>query len=355
MKKQLVYFVVFLFAFSACVKDIDLKFPKNENKVAISCLFNPDSTWEANVYKTFSIDEDGNQTGIDNAQVEISGEDGTNISLTNNGNGRYLAQVKPKAGVVYHLNVSLPGHDEIRATSNIPAQSQLNGIVSGTLPEDVVLQNSIWSEMYPTSFTIKPPSEKEQYCRIRVMVFDTVNGYNQYQFDEVTFQRLKQTGINQKVIDELAPLSGQTLFGDICPTLGNYLTKEEQSTYCYKIGQASFRRKTTQRHASGYNLIDCISNIGLFYQTTYETYTLMGKFSGKVPAKIYTNNFWEGEYWLEYLDLSKEYYQFQKDYLLQLSNRGNLNAAPVIVYSNIKNGTGIFAGYQKQMIQIERE
>ncbi|WP_159517731.1 DUF4249 family protein [Sunxiuqinia indica] len=355
MKKRVPFFVLFIVVLSACVQDIDLSFPSNENKVAITCFFNPDSIWRVNVYNTFSINEKDNQTGIDNAQVEIRGEDGTSTSLINNGNGRYWSQVKPKAKVVYHLNVSLPGHDTIRATSSIPAQSQLNGIVSGTLPEDVVLQNNIWSEMYPTSFTIVPSSAQEQYCRIRVMVFDTVKGYNTYYFDENSFQRMQQLGVDQTAIDKLTPLSGQTLYGDICPTLGNFLSPKEQSNYCYEIGQATFHERTNQRYSSGYSLIDCISNIGLFYQTTYETYTLLGEFSKEVPVKVYTNNFYRGEYWLEYLDLSKEYYRFQKDYLLQLSNRGNLNAAPVIVYSNIGNGTGIFAGYQKQMIQIRRE
>jgi hypothetical protein len=67
---------------------------------------------------------------------------------------------------------------------------------------------------------------------------------------------------------------------------------------------------------------------------------------------IYTSYFYDGEYWIEFLDLSTEYYQFQKDYSLQISNRGNLGNPPLMVYSNIKNGTGIFAGYQKQMFRV---
>ncbi|WP_321287808.1 DUF4249 family protein [uncultured Sunxiuqinia sp.] len=352
MKKRFSFFVLFIVALSACVQDIDLNFQSNENKIAITCFFNPDSIWKVNVYSTFSINETDSQTGIDDAQVQIRGEDGTKILLINMGNGMYLAHEKPKPEVVYNLTVYLAGHDTITATSSIPSKSQLNGIESGKLPEDVVLQNNIWTEMYPTSFTVVPPSQQEQCFRIRAMVFDTVKGYNTYHFDENSFLRMRQLGVDQTAIDKLAPLSGQTFYGDICSKLGNYLTKGEQSTNCDKIGQAAFLGKTTQRQAGGYSLIDCISNIGLFYQTTYETYTLLGKFSKEVPVKIYTNNFYKGEYWLECLDLSKEYYQFQKDYLLQLSNRGNLNAAPVIVYSNIQNGTGIFAGYQKQMIHL---
>jgi hypothetical protein len=79
---------------------------------------------------------------------------------------------------------------------------------------------------------------------------------------------------------------------------------------------------------------------------------LLGDFSEKTSVDIYTSYFYEGEYWIEFMDLSNEYYKFQKDYSLQISNRGDLSGAPVLVYSNIVNGVGIFAGYKSQLFLL---
>ena len=58
------------------------------------------------------------------------------------------------------------------------------------------------------------------------------------------------------------------------------------------------------------------------------------------------------EFWLEAIQASKDYIEYYRTYILQVSQRINPFSEPVIVHSNIKNATGIFAGYNRQMILL---
>ena len=58
------------------------------------------------------------------------------------------------------------------------------------------------------------------------------------------------------------------------------------------------------------------------------------------------------EFWLEMVVMDKNYYEYQKSYIQQAFQMANPYASPVQVHSNIINGTGIFAGYSKQMIHF---
>ena len=50
--------------------------------------------------------------------------------------------------------------------------------------------------------------------------------------------------------------------------------------------------------------------------------------------------------------MSEDYYKYQKSYIKQVVNQKNPFASVIEVYSNIQNGVGIFAGYNRQMIHF---
>lgn len=58
------------------------------------------------------------------------------------------------------------------------------------------------------------------------------------------------------------------------------------------------------------------------------------------------------EYWLEVVGMSEDYYKYQKSYINQVTNLSNPFSSTIEVYSNIENGVGIFAGYNRQMIHF---
>ena len=58
------------------------------------------------------------------------------------------------------------------------------------------------------------------------------------------------------------------------------------------------------------------------------------------------------EFWLEIIRGDTDYIEYYRTYILQVSQRINPYSEPVMVYSNINNATGIFAGYNRQMIHL---
>jgi len=59
------------------------------------------------------------------------------------------------------------------------------------------------------------------------------------------------------------------------------------------------------------------------------------------------------EYWLDVTGMSEDYYKYQKTYIKQVENKNNPFASVIEVYTNIENGVGIFAGYNRQMIHFK--
>ena len=58
------------------------------------------------------------------------------------------------------------------------------------------------------------------------------------------------------------------------------------------------------------------------------------------------------ENWLEVTSMNKDYYKYQESYIRQAFQAANPYVDVVQVYSNISNGVGIFAGYNRQMIHF---
>ena len=56
------------------------------------------------------------------------------------------------------------------------------------------------------------------------------------------------------------------------------------------------------------------------------------------------------EYWLEVTGMNEDYYMYMKTYIKQVENKNNPFASVIEVHSNITNGVGIFAGYNRQKI-----
>jgi hypothetical protein len=206
--------------------------------------------------------------------------------------------------------------------------------------------------MISVGFTISPPENIKTLCRVRMLWFDTIEGYKRYYFDEESYDRMLENGVDAQLVNNLKVLKGQIVFGP----LWNFLAAkfgEANVSGNPQIADATFLDRIDYRDLDAFWMGICVAPAGTFYSTPWEDATLLGDFSEKTPADVFTLSGSNNEFWLEFMDLSPEYYQFQKDYLLQISNRGDISGAPVIVYSNINNATGIFAGYHKQMVRID--
>ncbi|MBN2817620.1 MAG: DUF4249 family protein [Bacteroidales bacterium] len=340
---------------SACITEIDIDTSGTSDEIVVSCYFTDSLPWNVQIYNTFSLNEYAPSEPVTNAQVTITENDKT-ITLQHSGNGLYTAGEYPETGVTYNLLVQIEGREEIRAQSSVPFKSEISGISVDPTERTIITAYGPYSELICTDFTITPAKNVSTLCSVRLLEFDTITGYNRYYFDEDCYERMLEKGVDPKVVNSLGIFNGQIIFGPLWNVLTVTLGEMPVFGYTAKIEESTFLDRVDYRDPAAFLFRKCASQAGVFYQAPYETYTLFGNFSEKTPVDVFINPFYyseRSEHWLEFMDLSPEYYQFQKDYSLQISIRGDISNPPVIVYSNIENATGIFAGYQKQLFMLD--
>jgi hypothetical protein len=343
--------LILLILLTGCIKEIEIGMSGDAQEIVVTGFFTNTLPWSVKIYKSFNLIKNESSDPVTNAQVSITGNN-TTISLQHTGNGVYEADAYPQPGVSYKLIVDIEGRENISAQSSVPPKSDFSGISTDLTLRTVVSNYNAYSEMVSAGFTITPPDNSNSLCRVRVLKFDSIAGYKRYHFNENSFDKMLENGIDQQIVNNLKVLNGQIVFGPLWKTLAPIIGEVKAFENSGEIEKATFLDQVDYRDPAAFSMETCISPVGVFYQAPYETFTLLGDFSEKTSVDIYTSYFYEGEYWIEFMDLSNEYYKFQKDYSLQISNRGDLSGAPVLVYSNIVNGVGIFAGYKSQLFLL---
>ena len=335
----------------SCMRDIDLEMPEIEDRITVNCIFTPDSNWAARVYFTHHIDSAGNNSGIKNATVVVENDLGSSIPLLHAGDGWYKAAKKPESGKIYSLTVTVQGYKTVTAESYVPPDSEIGNMEF--LPHDKI------------KFDISPTVEGVFFAGIRGRWFNPVTGYNIYCINRDVIEKIKQSkNISDTTVNKLKALEGQRLHSyNVVEKVQNLLTTQENFHHWYLVQEAleefAVCGKLDSRPQSMMKFSGCSSDQAIFYQAPNDYTTLLMNQAGKQEVEISCTSKSEYqphlEFWLEYMDLSSDYYYFLKDFLLQLSNRDEINAPPVIVYSNIENGVGIFAGYKSQLILLNEK
>lgn len=351
-------FIILSVVFTGCSNDLDLPMPEVENLIAVHSLFSPGEPWSVSLYYLHSnLDP---VSGIESAKVTIVNEEGTSIELQHSGGGIYNSLSYPIADTRYTLYVEVEDYDILTATSHIPLAS---GIQNEYLERSPPFSSAAYLYLDDHSlfvFDIKPLSSVN-HSRIRMLNFNNDCGYAYYVFDSCTFDAMKANGIDQSVISAIGDLRGETFFGcnSIYFALDLRLYSFEDAFNLQEIIQTiSYRGELDYRHSEAFEMQLCYAPNYQFIINYVEGYTLLGYFLEEfhpevyIPQYLVDENNPSRELWMEYMDLSEDYYKYQKDYILQITNRFNVNASPVTVYSNIENGVGIFAGYQRQMIRV---
>lgn len=355
---RLVQFIVISIAVTGCNDDIDLPIPDVEDLIAVHSLFSVNEPWSVSVNKLLSNREP--VKGIEDAVVTVVDEDGITTVLQPAGNGIYSSSVYPAAGLKYTLQVEVEGYNIITATSYIPPESSIQNEYLEENPPFSSAAYLYLDEHSLYSFDIIPDAETN-YSRIRMLRFNTDCGYDYYVFDESTFDTMESVGIDQSVISALGDLIGMTFYGcnSIYYALDQRLSSFDDAYDLQEQIQAiSYRGELGFRHPEAYDLQLCYAPNYQYKINYLEGYTLLGYFLEEFHSEIYipkylvVDNDPSREIWMEYMDLSEDYYKYQNDYILQITNRFNVNSSPVTVYSNINNGVGIFAGYQRQLIKV---
>ncbi len=300
------YFIFFLLPilFPACetTEKID-DFPLRPSKLVVNCFFNSDSIWEFQVSKSLSVLDNAELKLIRNANVKIFRE-GTLLDsiLVADGDGRYRTSNNlPQVGKEFSIEISSPSFKEkLYARDIVPEKVEISD-AKIIITDSAFYDYGYYSYGYMNgSFEISfdDPADADNYYEIKVFYLDSIFSF---------------------------PETGPVF---------SYLAKR-------MIGISS-------------------EDLSVVNPSDYATSSLLISdyyFDGQRKSLSLDFNDWSAQkkkgYYLELISLSREGYLYQKTIADYDNSRGDPFSEPVMIYSNIENGFGIFSAYSRSIYSLE--
>ncbi len=356
-------YLLIVFIFVSCVKDLELPTEKPDQTIVVNCLFSEDSNWKVSLTRIRSF-ADQSETFVDDARVFIVPENNDTIHLTHLKDGIYTVDEKPASGVQYQLVIDAGNSGKITATSSIPVKPVISDIRPST-------QSAIYfSNANLTDYTVLPLSfrisgnDQANFVRFRLYNFDTDWGYKRYMVTKETISALREKKFPEDYLSELEKLIGVSMSTYQYWTIRRELSHKYEPPYIgIDITPYLKEIKVKTRYADAFQAGYLFSNSNWLSNVSKDIWNVLGEYSGTQESSLFVSDVavlnkgnktnYKEEYWLETVAMSEAYYNYQKSYIKQLVNKENPFASVVEVYSNIENGVGIFAGYNRQMIHFK--
>ena len=307
--RRLTGIMLMALAFGACETIIDVETPSDEHKIVAHSFFTPDSVWAVNV--TLSLHTSGLpvtlSSGDPNQTVVVvsddrGGADTLQYTIGRIGsNYRSARGMRPRPGVTYTLRVETPGYISSETLSSpVPVEA------TARLPERVSVQNVVYSNDNGTSslrFSIADPPGANYY-RLEIFQMDSDIDNTLISYD--------------RLVD----------FRSVDPSL----------RHSYEEVESIAQNEELNFDFYGYAFL----SDALFDGTMHTiNITLNPDISDAVKPRFI----------ILLSTLSHEFFMHQKtlEQHLSLEAEDNTYYAPEVypipVYTNIRNGFGVFAGY----------
>ncbi len=302
MKKYILILLPFLLFLLACEKEIKFKGKDVNSKIVVNARISTDSVWAVHISKSLSILDKAKPSVLSLATVKIQDMQGNTIEeLSYTSDGIYVSSTgkKPEAGKSYKLQVSHTGYETVYAECFFPNPVSITQLDTGK----AYFRDNEYMRL---RLRLNDPMQEENFYMIRAHI-----GHMQYVYDE---------------------------FGQVIDSVYSYYSEGLMSTTLYMEYAGGDSE-------NGYDLMlftrDNLYNGQQVEFDIYLNYYLFNSFEG-----------YKNDIFLEFISAGKDYY------LHTLSKRkydlvqGNPFAEPVMIYSNIENGIGIFGGYSAFMLQL---
>jgi hypothetical protein len=312
MKRHFSLLVFFIFLVLGCESIIQVEVPYDGPKITVNGYLRPDSSIFLSITESKFILDDRPFVAVENAKVTLY-EDGQDMgTISGTGNGWYTCKKKPKIGKSYRLKVETSRFGIVEAESSIPTRV---GIKNFTVSNQRVQR------------------ESEQYHILEIEIDDPVEPGNYYEI-------LLLAGVNEKHYrnDTLVWEDAYTYNVDIAFADSNL---EELNSFG---GASSLVFNDGFLNGSGRPL--------RIYAKSRQLVNLQRKDGTKYSAKEKFRTVREDFLFVILRHTDEPYYHFRRSLTLQSQNKGNPFAEPVKVFSNVKNGHGIFAGYSSTRFQV---
>ncbi len=367
--------ILIFFAFSlisACSKlvtDQDIVFRKLP---IITCVFSQDKVWE--VLLKMSGDE-SNYSGdpIKNAVVKIITGGQVLEQLTHRDSGIYvsLSGLKPQVNIEYELEIIIPGFPPITARDKIPNAIRIDSVKVDTNTFQYSY-NPFYEpvKVFATDIFISDTESNPKYYLGRPLYYEKEE-LTIYRVTQATIDSLKK--INRYNIADsvrLTQIFNVSFFGrtDFRRTLEELYRPQFPSHFIYQFSKGGFFSTYSndlyvphQVYIADLSFTQ-IENFNTLFFGEKNSLTSLQNYNLKALYNYFPGGGYsivngdtvkiDAEFFLQISSISEVGYKYFTSYAQSIVNRGNPFSEHVNVYSNIKNGLGIFAGQNTSITKI---
>lgn len=316
----------------ACETEIEFNGKEVEPVLVLNCLTCTDSTLEVKLTASrFFLSNVDTFTSITNASIVLKANDLTVETLVHKGNGIYTSTYKPQAGERITLIASAPGFETISTTEDFPLRIADYSVDSTISTSDTMYQVDVWGtsdgngmtwykdtigqyynviHRYTIRFT-DPPGKKDFY---RLIVQN--NTYHWADSLLLSGTKSYSYGFKNIVFD-----SGESGGMEGIAEDSNY---DPLNLFTDELIDGSTHTINIEYHQLVY------TNIRPGHQNDYYTTPRRHKLD------------------IQLQPISKSYYLFLKTFQA-FDNTDPFMSEPVQIYTNVKNGLGIFGARTQQI------
>ncbi len=306
MRYSLLILFVLLIIFDSCQKKLDIDIPESEKHIVLNGIINPDSTIRVRVTKSKGVLENNPIKILKDADVKLYENDVFLEKLQYSDSGYFYSSVKPGINTIYKITAEYTGLNSVEATTqiyNIPEIESVDTIMKYTINE--------YGEGYiDTTYEIHYE-----------LTFKDAENTSDYYFISLTqlYPVLIFDGTSYV-------LTGYEMYSDYFDSTDPVLSKENNEFIINGMNGRVFNDELF--NGNSYTL-----SFSSFYQKMI-TYN-----------KGVSDNSYPVYFIINFLKVSEAMYNYIFSYNLNQYSTDDPFAQPVQIYSNVKNGLGLFSGY----------
>ena len=305
---------------ASCTQELDMPFPQGKEQLVLNSILHPDSTIKISLTKTLPLGSTGTDFPVvDNAEIRLY-EDEVLVGMPAYQDSIYILDYLPKAGKEYRIEVDVPGYTMLQANDRIPKPPVVSACV-------------------------KPDKQYKYYgASIDISLEDDKSVNNVYWFN-IDYDFINYFSCERN--------DGGPIKTEAC-------RKAENGTEVYYKSYSSLPDRfnafidNTSNGASQYDFFIRISDQTLEEeQINFNIASNMTGLSTSLDFEIYN--------YLNIISASRHYDRFLKSSVIYAQNRADYDdddggfrpfSETTQTYSNVENGTGIFAAYNSVTIPL---
>lgn len=302
--------IICLIVVFSCTTDYDLSIPYKGNQIVLNGILNPDSILKIKLSFSQDLTDTTAPENIENASVQVLENGSTWIELHHNIDGEYISDARVKRGNSYRILVNVDGYVPVEAEDWVP----LAPVISACYRRE---------------------NNSDSYdARVDLDVFNDQVVENRYWFD-VSVRDYKKENSAEVELTKLYYLTCADLF------LDNFNSSYDNTLHNFYY-TLFMRQSDESKNKKSFPLTISGADGNPFFR--YETLQALDE-----NQALYVSAY----------NCSAAYDRYLKSTLIEFLNNELYDMSspingPVKIYSNVKNGLGIFAAYSVKTIEVNK-